>query len=292
MIYLFFIFDQSGSSQHQLSSGVYQSNPYMNPMLWPGFRHKQRRGVLRRAVFSDSQRKGLEAAFLKQKYISKPDRKKLAAKLCLKDSQVSFNCIEYFEIKSVIKEFEFKVKIWFQNRRMKWRNSKERELMKAKSLNKIQDNGALKTSDKGVDSALNNVTGFLPNSNQRENSIYEKTKIMLSCCNERTGLNFNCSNNHTNEPISPSTSQNSSSTSINSLNLSTSSTKTIKIPSQVNGNESDYESEIDITNDTEDEEDQDEAGQDTGDVYEDNNSQGYNYECDSSNNSSLTKNDH
>jgi hypothetical protein len=60
----------------------------MNPMIWP-FRAKQRRGVLRRAVFSDQQRKGLESAFLKQKYISKPDRKKLAAKLCLKDSQVS-----------------------------------------------------------------------------------------------------------------------------------------------------------------------------------------------------------
>ncbi|GAB1601708.1 hypothetical protein Ahia01_000449200 [Argonauta hians] len=71
-------------------------------------RGKPRRGMLRRAVFSDLQRKGLEKMFQKQKYISKPDRKKLAAKLGLKDSQV---------------------KIWFQNRRMKWRNSKERELL-------------------------------------------------------------------------------------------------------------------------------------------------------------------
>ncbi|XP_014827876.1 PREDICTED: homeobox protein DBX1-B-like [Poecilia mexicana] len=64
--------------------------------------------MLRRAVFSDLQRKALERTFQKQKYISKPDRKKLASKLGLKDSQV---------------------KIWFQNRRMKWRNSKERELL-------------------------------------------------------------------------------------------------------------------------------------------------------------------
>ncbi|GFS19746.1 homeobox protein DBX1 [Elysia marginata] len=71
-------------------------------------RGKPRRGMLRRAVFSDAQRKGLEKMFQKQKYISKPDRKKLAGKLGLKDSQV---------------------KIWFQNRRMKWRNSKERELL-------------------------------------------------------------------------------------------------------------------------------------------------------------------
>ncbi|XP_051162164.1 uncharacterized protein LOC127282122 isoform X2 [Leptopilina boulardi] len=71
-------------------------------------RGKPRRGMMRRAVFSDLQRRGLEKKFLQQKYISKPDRKKLAEKLGLKDSQV---------------------KIWFQNRRMKWRNSKERELL-------------------------------------------------------------------------------------------------------------------------------------------------------------------
>jgi len=44
--------------------------------------------MLRRAVFSDLQRKALERTFQKQKYISKPDRKKLAGKLGLKDSQV------------------------------------------------------------------------------------------------------------------------------------------------------------------------------------------------------------
>ncbi|XP_054281280.1 homeobox protein Hox-B3-like [Macrosteles quadrilineatus] len=73
-------------------------------------RGKPRRGMMRRAVFSDLQRKGLEKRFQLQKYISKPDRKKLAEKLGLKDSQV---------------------KIWFQNRRMKWRNCKERELLAA-----------------------------------------------------------------------------------------------------------------------------------------------------------------
>lgn len=45
---------------------------------------------MRRAVFSDLQRKGLERRFQIQKYISKPDRKKLAEKLGLKDSQVRF----------------------------------------------------------------------------------------------------------------------------------------------------------------------------------------------------------
>ncbi|XP_033112920.1 homeobox protein DBX1-B-like [Anneissia japonica] len=83
--------------------------PVPSAFPWPGpNRGKPRRGMLRRAVFSDAQRKGLEKKFQQQKYISKPDRKKLAGKLGLKDSQV---------------------KIWFQNRRMKWRNSKERELL-------------------------------------------------------------------------------------------------------------------------------------------------------------------
>ncbi|KAA0184393.1 hypothetical protein HAZT_HAZT005359 [Hyalella azteca] len=71
--------------------------PYLNgvplPSSFPwaamgvGVRGKPRRGMLRRAVFSDFQRKGLEDRFQLQKYISKPDRKKLAEKLGLKDSQ-------------------------------------------------------------------------------------------------------------------------------------------------------------------------------------------------------------
>lgn len=51
-----------------------------------------------RAVFSQLQRKGLEIQFQIQKYITKPDRRKLAARLGLTDAQV---------------------KVWFQNRRMK-----------------------------------------------------------------------------------------------------------------------------------------------------------------------------
>ncbi|XP_013856732.1 homeobox protein DBX1 [Austrofundulus limnaeus] len=81
--------------------------PVPGTFSWPlAPRGKPRRGMLRRAVFSDLQRKALERTFQKQKYISKPDRKKLAGKLGLKDSQV---------------------KIWFQNRRMKMKKeNKER----------------------------------------------------------------------------------------------------------------------------------------------------------------------
>ncbi|KAK2582482.1 hypothetical protein KPH14_004786 [Odynerus spinipes] len=59
-----------------------------------------------RAVFSSLQRKGLERRFSLQKYITKPDRRQLAATLGLTDAQV---------------------KVWFQNRRMKWRHTKQIE---------------------------------------------------------------------------------------------------------------------------------------------------------------------
>lgn len=64
-----------------------------------------------RAVFSNLQRKGLEKRFEIQKYVTKPDRKQLAAMLGLTDAQV---------------------KVWFQNRRMKWRHSKEAQAQRDK----------------------------------------------------------------------------------------------------------------------------------------------------------------
>ncbi len=70
-------------------NGLYMPPP-MPSLFWSlEHRSKTRPRMLRRAVFSDQQRKGLEVAFLKQKYISKPERKKLAQRLDLKDSQVN-----------------------------------------------------------------------------------------------------------------------------------------------------------------------------------------------------------
>ena len=53
--------------------------------------------MMRRAVFSELQRRGLERRFQIQKYISKPERKKLAEKLALKDSQVRVLIIAILE---------------------------------------------------------------------------------------------------------------------------------------------------------------------------------------------------
>lgn len=73
------------------NGGPQQTTVFPLPGAFPwahSGRGKPRRGMMRRAVFSDLQRKGLERRFQIQKYISKPDRKKLAEKLGLKDSQV------------------------------------------------------------------------------------------------------------------------------------------------------------------------------------------------------------
>lgn len=68
--------------------------PVPGTFSWPlAPRGKPKRGMLRRAVFSDLQRKALERTFQRQKYISKPDRKKLASKLGLKDSQVQCSLV-------------------------------------------------------------------------------------------------------------------------------------------------------------------------------------------------------
>ncbi|XP_023720782.1 homeobox protein ARX isoform X1 [Cryptotermes secundus] len=82
-----------------------------------------------RAVFSNLQRKGLEKRFQLQKYITKPDRRQLAATLGLTDAQV---------------------KVWFQNRRMKWRHSKEAKHQQ--SSNSSNENRCAREEQGGPDS--------------------------------------------------------------------------------------------------------------------------------------------
>lgn len=68
-------------------SGMNDSKPQQNSNA-NGTSNVKRKRSWSRAVFSNLQRKGLERQFEFQKYITKPDRKKLAARLGLKDAQV------------------------------------------------------------------------------------------------------------------------------------------------------------------------------------------------------------
>lgn len=74
--------------------------------MMPSNGNVKRKRSWSRAVFSNLQRKGLERQFEFQKYITKPDRKKLAARLGLKDSQVKV-------------WFQVKLKIHFQPKTFK-----------------------------------------------------------------------------------------------------------------------------------------------------------------------------
>uniref|UniRef100_G3SVC8 Developing brain homeobox 2 n=1 Tax=Loxodonta africana TaxID=9785 RepID=G3SVC8_LOXAF len=105
-----------GSCRRPASPTAFPREDSVLPLLTQDSNSKARRGILRRAVFSEDQRKALEKMFQKQKYISKTDRKKLAINLGLKESQV---------------------KIWFQNRRMKWRNSKEKEVLSNRCIQEV-----------------------------------------------------------------------------------------------------------------------------------------------------------
>ncbi|XP_006888240.1 PREDICTED: homeobox protein DBX2-like [Elephantulus edwardii] len=105
-----------GSCGRPASPTAFPREDGVLPLLTQDSNSKARRGILRRAVFSEDQRKALERMFQKQKYISKTDRKKLAINLGLKESQV---------------------KIWFQNRRMKWRNSKEKEVLSNRCVQEV-----------------------------------------------------------------------------------------------------------------------------------------------------------
>ncbi|KAK7069454.1 hypothetical protein SK128_013932 [Halocaridina rubra] len=70
--------------------------------------HGRRKRTRTRPVFSNLQRKGLEKRFQLQKYITESDSRQLGATLGLTDTQV---------------------KVWFKNRRTKWRHAelKKRE---------------------------------------------------------------------------------------------------------------------------------------------------------------------
>uniref|UniRef100_A0A8C3VRZ5 Homeobox protein DBX2 n=1 Tax=Catagonus wagneri TaxID=51154 RepID=A0A8C3VRZ5_9CETA len=105
-----------GSCRSPASPTAFPREESVLPLLTQESNSRARRGILRRAVFSEDQRKALEKMFQKQKYISKTDRKKLAINLGLKESQV---------------------KIWFQNRRMKWRNSKEKEVLNNRCIQEV-----------------------------------------------------------------------------------------------------------------------------------------------------------
>lgn len=118
--------------QHHRSMGEYaqallRHDPLGKPLLWTPFiqrpLHKRKGGQVR---FSNDQTIELEKKFETQKYLSPPERKRLAKMLQLSERQV---------------------KTWFQNRRAKWRRLKQENPQGGKR--EVEDDCSAGRSNKG-----------------------------------------------------------------------------------------------------------------------------------------------
>ncbi|XP_044034285.1 hematopoietically-expressed homeobox protein hhex [Siniperca chuatsi] len=118
--------------QHHRSMGEYaqallRHDPLGKPLLWTPFiqrpLHKRKGGQVR---FSNDQTIELEKKFETQKYLSPPERKRLAKMLQLSERQV---------------------KTWFQNRRAKWRRLKQEHPQGGKR--EVEDDSSAGRSQKG-----------------------------------------------------------------------------------------------------------------------------------------------
>ncbi|XP_007558525.1 hematopoietically-expressed homeobox protein hhex [Poecilia formosa] len=96
---------QQHRSMGEYAQALLRQDPLGKPLLWSPFiqrpLHKRKGGQVR---FSNDQTVELEKKFETQKYLSPPERKRLAKMLQLSERQV---------------------KTWFQNRRAKWRRLKQ-----------------------------------------------------------------------------------------------------------------------------------------------------------------------
>lgn len=81
------------------------------------FKHPKQRRI--RTIFTKAQIERLEVEFSENKYIVGAARLQLAAELSLSETQVELN--------SWVRSLQFQVKVWFQNRRIKFRKSSAQE---------------------------------------------------------------------------------------------------------------------------------------------------------------------
>lgn len=111
----------------EYAQALLRHDPLGKPLLWTPFiqrpLHKRKGGQVR---FSNDQTIELEKKFETQKYLSPPERKRLAKMLQLSERQV---------------------KTWFQNRRAKWRRLKQENPQGGKR--EVEDDSSAGRSNKG-----------------------------------------------------------------------------------------------------------------------------------------------
>ncbi|XP_069024659.1 hematopoietically-expressed homeobox protein hhex [Embiotoca jacksoni] len=154
--------------QHHRSMGEYaqallRHDALGKPLLWTPFiqrpLHKRKGGQVR---FSNDQTIELEKKFETQKYLSPPERKRLAKMLQLSERQV---------------------KTWFQNRRAKWRRLKQENPQGVKR--EVEDDSPARRSRKGdemtesapIQSPERRQTGPVSELPQAGHSVHPHTKL-------------------------------------------------------------------------------------------------------------------
>ncbi|RCN43402.1 homeobox domain protein [Ancylostoma caninum] len=98
-----------------------------------------------RTTFTQSQLRILEDAFARQQYLVGSERVRLAALLNIGVAQVSSDCFG--------SDPELKVKVWFQNRRIRWRREQREVLMRD-----TPPQSTTMTSSDGVTSSIEPLT--------------------------------------------------------------------------------------------------------------------------------------
>uniref|UniRef100_A0A672PYB9 Hematopoietically-expressed homeobox protein hhex-like n=1 Tax=Sinocyclocheilus grahami TaxID=75366 RepID=A0A672PYB9_SINGR len=123
--------------QRDFTHALIRHDPLGKPLLWTPFLqrplHKRKGGQVR---FSNDQTLELEKKFETQKYLSPPERKRLAKMLQLSERQV---------------------KTWFQNRRAKWRRLKQVRILTSRVL---QEN-TISLINSEIKHAISERTSFL-----------------------------------------------------------------------------------------------------------------------------------
>ncbi|RXN08758.1 hematopoietically-expressed homeobox HHEX [Labeo rohita] len=124
--------------QRDFTHALIRHDPLGKPLLWTPFiqrpLHKRKGGQVR---FSNDQTIELEKKFETQKYLSPPERKRLAKMLQLSERQAS-------ETRQSL--LNSTVKTWFQNRRAKWRRLKQENPPSGKR--DVEDSGEQRNSDR------------------------------------------------------------------------------------------------------------------------------------------------